>query len=250
MTDGAAVWDTETGLCLHTQTVQTRFEGTCTQHRPMNRKGVGRFRCAHKSDYYLSFLDSRILSQGYVNSKFAQYCSSHSPPLSPYSYCFTAQTCRLLHCPSYMSCAQRSQDLQGNDFWPVASATSRTQTITQPLSILSFPAPLTSHPYGYKTAQRVHQVPHPSHRDFGRAGSHFQDSTQSNVSSSTSRKTCANEEYTTATHYLREPAKAEHEAEAGMRSQDTALSTRKQIQERQEGEPITSKTGARVPPSR
>ncbi|PWI70550.1 hypothetical protein PCL_12949 [Purpureocillium lilacinum] len=181
MTDGAAVWDTETGLCLHTQTVQTRFEGTCTQHRPMNRKGV---------------------------------------------------------------------DLQGNDFWPVASATSRTQTITQPLSILSFPAPLTSHPYGYKTAQRVHQVPHPSHRDFGRPGSHFQDSTQSNVNSSTSRKTCANEEYTTATHYLREPAKAEHEAEAGMRSQDTALSTRKQIQERQEGEPITSKTGARVPPSR
>ena len=159
MTDGAAVWDTETGLCLHTQTVQTRFEGTCTQHRPMNRKGVGRFRCAHKSDYYLSFLDSRILSQGYVNSKFAQYCSSHSPPLSPYSYCFTAQTCRLLHCPSYMSCAQRSQDLQGNDFWPVASATSRTQTITQPLSILSFPAPLRLQDGSARTSSTSSQPP-------------------------------------------------------------------------------------------
>ncbi|KAL3955401.1 hypothetical protein ACCO45_010964 [Purpureocillium lilacinum] len=179
MTDGAAVWDTETGLCLHTQTVQTRFEGTCTQHRPMNRKGS-------------------VGSGAHTNQIIISVSLIHAYSLT---------------------------DLQGNGFWPVASATSRTQTITQPLSILSFPAPLTSHPYGYKMAQRVHQVPHPSHRDFGRAGSHFQDSTQSK-------------------------SKAEHEAEAGMRSQDTALSTRKQIQERQEGEPITSKTGARVPPSR
>ncbi|KAK4089539.1 hypothetical protein Purlil1_6108 [Purpureocillium lilacinum] len=141
MTDGAAVWDTETGLCLHTQTVQTRFEGTSTQHRPMNRKGVGRFSA------YIKYL---------------------------------------------------------------------------------IPATETSEGLGH--ISRIQHSP--------------------NVSSSTSRKTCANEEYTTATHYLREPAKAEHEAEAGMRSQDTALSTRKQIQERQEGEPITSKTGARVPPSR